>query len=160
MTDSTPPGGPYGPSTGAGSVASAPSSGSQTDAQPYGTAHPRGAARPYDTALLHETARDLGIARIHASPPAAGTASTASGSPTKQLGVLAFTLAVVGAAMALIPIIAFFSGILLLTAFVLSLIALISRKHVGGGFGVAALIISVSGWLISIVVGLISFAML
>ena len=75
----------------------------------------------------------------------------------KALAIVALALAGAGVLLALVAAIAgswgagSLSPLLLFVAFVLSLIALISRKQGGKGFGVAALLISVVGGILTVV---------
>ncbi len=70
----------------------------------------------------------------------------------KTLAIIALALSVVGLIMACIPGVNLFAGVLLLPAFVIAIIALVKKTQGGKGFSIAALIISVIGWIVSIVV--------
>lgn len=69
----------------------------------------------------------------------------------KTLAIIALVLAVVGLIMAFIPVVNMFAGVLLLPAFIIAIIALVKKTQGGKGFSIAALIISVIGWIVSIV---------
>lgn len=95
--------------------------------------------------------------------PAYGAAPTmappADGRP-KTLAIIALVLAGVGAILAFIPFVTWFSGLLLLPGFIVGLIALISKKHGGKGFSIAALIVSVIGWIVSLVMTFVSIGLM
>ncbi|MFP5290673.1 MAG: hypothetical protein ACLGH5_06790 [Actinomycetes bacterium] len=77
-----------------------------------------------------------------------------AGPPTKNtIGLVALILAVVGALMAIVPATNGFSWLILLAALVLAIIGL-TRKGQKKGTSIAALILSVVFWLISVVVGI------
>jgi hypothetical protein len=78
----------------------------------------------------------------------------------KVLAIIALAVGILGLIMAFIPIVTWFSGIFLLAAFVMGLIALINKKQGGKGFAIAALAISVVGWIVSIIVTIASFAVI
>jgi hypothetical protein len=76
----------------------------------------------------------------------------------KSLALVAMILAIVGAVLALVGFVPFvgmvfsiLAGVMLLAAFVLSLVALASRKQGGKGFGVAGLVVSIVGGIIAVV---------
>lgn len=92
-------------------------------------------------------------------PPVVGAVPPPSGRP-KTLAIVAFVLAVVGLVMAFIPFVTWFSGFALLAAFVVALVALIKKNQGAKGFSIAALVISVVGWIVSVVVTFASFALL
>ncbi len=92
-------------------------------------------------------------------PPVPGAVPPLGGRP-KTLAIIALVLAVIGVVMAFIPFVTWFSGFVLLAAFVASLIALINKTQGAKGLSIAALVISVIGWIVSIVVSIASFAIL
>lgn len=92
-------------------------------------------------------------------PPVAGAIPPPAGRP-KTLAIIAFVLAVVGLVMAFIPFVTWFSGFPLLAAFIVALVALIKKNQGAKGFSIAALAISVIGWIVSVVVSIASFALL
>ena len=65
-------------------------------------------------------------------------------------------LAVLGLLMSFIPGVNLFAGVLLLPAFVIAIVALV-KKMGGKGMSIAALIISVVGWIVSIVMVILYF---
>lgn len=75
----------------------------------------------------------------------------------KGLAIVALVLALVGAILAFIPFVTWFSGAILLAAFIVALVALIGKKHGGKPLSISALIVSVVGWIISIVMSIVSF---
>lgn len=77
-----------------------------------------------------------------APPPEAlpGAAGGARDTRPRTLAILALVFAIVGAVLAFVPIISWFTWPLFITAIVLALIALISRRQGGKGLGIAALI--------------------
>lgn len=111
---------------------------------PAGYAPPAGYGGPTDPAM---PGAPIG-------PPPSGDARP------KTLAIIALVLAVVGLVLAFIPFVTWFSGAVLLAAFIVGLVALIAKKHGGTGFSVAALIVSVVGWIVSIVMTIASFGIL
>lgn len=95
----------------------------------------------------------------HLPPPGVG-AVPPQGDRPKTLAVIAFVLAIVGLVMAFVPFVTWFSGLALLAAFIVALIALIKKNQGAKGFSIAALILSVVGWIVSVVVSIASFALL
>lgn len=96
-------------------------------------------------------------------PPSAMTVGGAIPPPagrSKALAIIAFVLALVGLVMAFIPFVTWFSGFALLAAFVIALVAVIKKNQGAKGLSIAALIISVVGWIVSVVVSIASFALL
>lgn len=95
-------------------------------------------------------------ARAFAAVPGNGAAGGIDTRP-KALAIVALALAGVGVLLALVAAFAgswgagSLSPLLLFVAFVLSLIALISRKQGGKGFGVAALLTTVVGGILTVV---------
>lgn len=94
------------------------------------------------------------------APPAGYAAVPQADTRPKTLAVIALALAAVGLVLAFIPFVTWFSGILLLAGFVVGLVALIGKKHGGKGFSIAAVIVSVVGWIVSIVMSIASFGIL
>lgn len=74
----------------------------------------------------------------------------------KTMAIIALVTAGVGLILAFIPIVTFFSGIVLLAGFVLGLIALIAKKHGGTPLSITAIAISVVGWIVSVVMSIAS----
>ena len=64
---------------------------------------------------------------------------------------------IVGVVMAFIPFVNWIAGLVLLAAFIIALIALISKKQGGTGMSITALILSVVGGIISVVMIALSF---
>ena len=95
----------------------------------------------------------------HPPPPMPGAVPPPGGRP-KTLAIIALVLAVIGVVMAFIPFVTWFSGFVLLAGFVVALIALIKTTQGAKGLSIAALIISVVGWVVSVVVSIASFAIL
>jgi hypothetical protein len=98
-----------------------------------------------------------------AVPPAYSTypASTAPAPPRpKTLAVIALVLAGIGLVMAFIPIVTWFAGAALLAAFIIGLVALVNKKQGGKGFAIGAVVVSVVGWIVSIIVTIASFGMI
>ncbi len=95
----------------------------------------------------------------HLPPPVAGAVPPPGDRP-KTLAIIAFVLAIVGLVMAFVPFVTWFSGFALLAAFIVALIALIKKNQGTKGFSIAALVISVVGWIVSVVVSIASFALL
>ncbi|GAA1694803.1 hypothetical protein GCM10009808_09840 [Microbacterium sediminicola] len=96
-------------------------------------------------------------------PPQYGAPTPPPAAPDsrpKTLAMVALIIAIVGIVMAVIPFVTWISGLVLLAAFIISLIALISKKHGGKGMSIAALIISVVGWIVSIVMTFVSIALI
>ena len=75
----------------------------------------------------------------------------------KTLAIIALILAIVGVVMAFIPFVNWIAGLVLLAAFIIALIALISKKQGGTGMSITALILSVVGGIISVVMIALSF---
>ncbi|MRH27886.1 hypothetical protein GH740_00955 [Microbacterium sp. SYP-A9085] len=76
----------------------------------------------------------------------------------KTLALVAMILAIAGSVLALVGFVPFIglvfsilAGVMLLAAFVLSIVALASRKQGGKGFGVAGLVVSIVGGIIAVV---------
>ncbi|WP_082309456.1 DUF4352 domain-containing protein [Leucobacter musarum] len=88
-------------------------------------------------------------------PPAAPTPQYAAPAPVKKeknvLGLVAFVVAVVGFVFACIPGALILGWVLLPIAFILSLVSLF-LKGKGKGFGITALILSVVGTLVGVIV--------
>lgn len=74
-----------------------------------------------------------------------------SGPRSKVMAIIALVLALLGLIMAVIPLVNVFAGVLLLPAFIVAIIALVKKNQGGKPFSIAALIISVIGWIVSIV---------
>lgn len=128
-----------------------PPSAPQYPGPPPGSAGPP-LAQPYPGAppLAYGTAP----AAVPAPP------STGGDSRPKTLAVVALILAGAGAAMAFIPFVTWVSGAVLLAAFIIAIVALVSKKQGGKGLSIAALVLSVVGWIVSIVVAVASFALI
>ncbi len=84
--------------------------------------------------------------------PSGPPASPAPDTRPKTLAIVALALAGVGAVGSFLPIVNWFSWALLLAAVVLAIIVLVSRKQGGKGLGIAALVLAVVAWIVSIVV--------
>ncbi|WP_100810905.1 MULTISPECIES: hypothetical protein [unclassified Microbacterium] len=95
----------------------------------------------------------------HMPPPMPGAVPPPGGRP-KALAIIALVLAVIGLVMAFIPFVTWFSGFVLLAGFVVALIALIKKTQGANGLSIAALVISVVGWIVSVVMSIASFAIL
>ncbi|MDL9978895.1 hypothetical protein [Microbacterium candidum] len=95
---------------------------------------------------------------LYPAPPGYGVSPGPDTRP-KTLAIIAFVLAVVGAVVAFVPVATLFSGVLLLAGFIIGLIALISKKHGGTGLSIAAIVVSVVGWIVSIVMTVVSIGM-
>lgn len=91
--------------------------------------------------------------------PAPGGPGSVGDRP-KTLAIVALVLAAVGVVMAFIPFVTWVSGAVLLAAFVVAIVALASKKQGGTGLGIAALVLSVVGWIVSIVVAIASFGLI
>jgi len=91
-------------------------------------------------------------------PP--GVAGRPSGERPKTLGIVALVLAIIGAVMAFVPFVTWFSGLFLLPAFIIAIVVLVKASQGGKGLGIAALIISVVAWIVSVVVTITSFALI
>lgn len=94
------------------------------------------------------------------APPAGYAAVPPGDTRPKTLAIIALALAAVGVVLAFIPFVTWFSGLVLLAGFIVGLVALIGKKHGGKGFSVAAVIVSVVGWIVSIVMSIASFGLL
>ena len=92
-------------------------------------------------------------------PPVAGAAPP-PGSRPKTLAIIGLVLSLIGLVMAFVPFVTWFSGFVLLAGFVVALIALINKTQGAKGLSIAALVISVVGWIVSVVVSIASFAIL
>lgn len=92
-------------------------------------------------------------------PPVAGAAPP-PGSRPKTLAIIGLVLALIGLVMAFVPFVTWFSGFVLLAGFVVALIALIKKTQGAKGLSIAALVISVVGWIVSVVMSIASFAIL
>lgn len=90
------------------------------------------------------------------APPAGYAPVPQRDARPKTLAIIALALAAVGLILAFIPFLTWFSGVLLLAGFVVGLVALIGKKHGGKGFSIAAVVISVVGWIVSIVMSIVS----
>ena len=95
----------------------------------------------------------FGTAPVNGSLPPGGTDTRPKG-----LAIVALSLAGAGVLLMLVaavlgsPGVGWLSPLLLFVAFVLSLIALISRTHGGKGFGVGALLLSILGGILTVVI--------
>ena len=96
-------------------------------------------------------------APAYAPPPGYPPAPTPPDTRPKTRSLSALVLAGVGLVMAVIPFVNWFAGPVLIAAFIVSLIALISKKHGGKGLSIAALVTSVVGWIVAFVMILSSF---
>lgn len=94
------------------------------------------------------------------APPAGYAAVPPGDTRPKTLAIIALALAAVGVVLAFIPFVTWFSGLVLLAGFIVGLVALIGKKHGGKGFSIAAVIVSVVGWIVSIVMSIASFGLL
>ncbi len=76
--------------------------------------------------------------------------------PTRRnlIGLIAMIIAIVGFVFAVIPVIAFIAWLPLVAAFILSIIGL-TRKGQSKGTSITALIVSVVGWIVSIIVSVV-----
>jgi hypothetical protein len=72
------------------------------------------------------------------------------------LAIIALAVAGVGLLLSFVPLTGWVSGILLLGSFVLAIVALALKSQGGKPLSIAALAISVLGWIIAIVVALVS----
>ena len=93
----------------------------------------------------------------YAPPPGYTSVAAPPDTRLKTLAIVAIVLAGIGLVMAFVPFVNWFAGPVLIAAFIVSLIALIGRKHGGTGLSIAALVISVVGWIVAFVMILISF---
>jgi hypothetical protein len=97
-------------------------------------------------------------------PPAAPTQAPGVVPPpdgrSKTLAIIGIVLAGLGLVMAFVPFVTWFSGLFLLAGFVVALIALIKKTQGAKGLSIAALAISVVGWIVSVVVSFASLALL
>lgn len=95
-------------------------------------------------------------------PPLPAGVPPASQRPAlpKTLAVIALVLAAVGLVMSFIPFVTWFAGAALLPAFIMGIVALVSKKRGGKGLAIAAIALSVIGWVVSIVMTIASFGML
>ncbi|WP_160150832.1 hypothetical protein [Microbacterium timonense] len=94
------------------------------------------------------------------APPAGYATQPPKDARPKTLAIVALALAAFGLILAFIPFVTWFSGIVLLAGFIVGLVALISKKHGGKGFSIAAVAVSVVGWIVSIVMTIASFGIL
>jgi hypothetical protein len=86
--------------------------------------------------------------------PAPTPAPTAQPPRRNLIGLIAMIIAIIGFIFAVIPVIAFIAWLPLLAAFVLSIIGL-TRKGLSKGTSITAIILSVVGWIVSIIVSLV-----
>lgn len=93
-------------------------------------------------------------------PPPVPGAVPPPGSRPKTLAIIALVLSLIGLVMAFVPFVTWFSGLVLLAGFVVGLIALIKKTQGAKGLSIAALVISVVGWIVSVVVSIASIAIL
>jgi len=91
-------------------------------------------------------------------PPSPGTHPSRGDTRPRGLATAALVLAIVGIVAALIPFATWFSGLPLLAAFILGIVAVASRSQGGKPFGIAALVVSVVGWLVSIAMTFVTLA--
>lgn len=91
--------------------------------------------------------------------PAYGVPTPAPPLP-KTLAIIALVLACVGLVMAFIPFVTWFAGLPLLAAFIVGIVALANRKQAGKGLAIAAIAVSVVGWIVSIIFSIGSFGIL
>lgn len=130
---------------------------------PYVAQPGPGAAPPVAPYAAHP-AQHPGQPPVYPAPPGYGTPPGYGAPPgpdtrPKTLAIIAFVLAVVGAVIAFVPVATLFSGFLLLAGFIIGLIALISKRHSGTGLSIAAIIVSVVGWIVSIVMTVVSIGL-
>lgn len=92
-----------------------------------------------------------GYAQPGYDQPMYGQPVAPGGPRPKTLAIIALVLAVLGLIMAFVPGANLFAGVLLLPAFIIAIVALVKKNQGGKGFSIAALIISVVGWVASIV---------
>ncbi len=102
-------------------------------------------------------AENAAVPPAYAPPPGYTSVAAPSDSRPKTLAIVAIVLAGVGLVMAFIPFVNWFAGPVLIAAFIVSLIALIGKKHGGTGLSIAAIVISVVGWIVAFVMILVSF---
>ncbi len=129
-------------------------------AAPDGTAAPDygppAAQPPHGTPVASQVyappaAPPYGAPPVYGAPPSYG-APTPQGpdNRSKVLAIIALVAAGVGFIAAAIPFVTFGSGVFLLAGFVMGLIALIGKRQGGKGFSLAAVIVSVVGWILAI----------
>lgn len=92
---------------------------------------------------------------MHEAPPV--PAPEHSG-PGKSLALAALIVAIVGLIVAAIPFATFGSGLFLLTAVVLAIISL-ARRSLGKGISIAAIAVSVVGWVLSLIMIFVSIGL-
>lgn len=90
-------------------------------------------------------------------PPAGSPVAPGDPRP-KTLAIIGLIAAGLGFVLAFIPFVTWFSGLPLLAGFVIALIALLRKNQGGNGLSIAALVISVVGWIVSVVMTIVSFA--
>lgn len=76
---------------------------------------------------------------------------------SKTLARIALALAITGTVLAFVPIMSLLSGPFLLAAFIVSIVALASRKQGSKGIAAGALVLSIVAWIASVVVALTSW---
>lgn len=97
------------------------------------------------------------VPQSNGAPAQTPAPASAPDTRPKTLAIIALVLAAVGFVMAFIPFVNWVAGLVLLAAFILSLIALIGAKHGGKGLSITALVISVVGWIVALVMIAVSF---
>jgi hypothetical protein len=91
--------------------------------------------------------------------PAYGVPASAPQLP-KTVAIIALVLAGVGLVMAFVPFVTWFAGLPLLAAFIMGIVALANKKQGGKGLAIAAVAVSVVGWIVSIIFSIGSFGIL
>lgn len=94
------------------------------------------------------------------APPAGYATQPPRDARPKTLAFVALGLAALGLILAFIPFVTWFSGLVLLAGFIVGLVALIAKKHGGKPFSIAAVVVSVVGWIVSIVMTIVSIGLL
>ncbi|MBB2975211.1 hypothetical protein FHX49_000752 [Microbacterium endophyticum] len=94
------------------------------------------------------------------APPAGVAPAPPAAARSAKLAIFALVSAGVGLIFAAIPFVTWFSGLFLLAGFVMGLIALIKKNQGGTGFSIAAVAVSVVGWILSIVMTFVSFGLI
>lgn len=130
-----------------------PSEGSQPppDARPYRyvPAATGTMARPYPTPAYAAPPREPAPPHL---PPAYAVPGTPRDHRPRGVAVTGLVLAIVGLILALVPATAGFAIVIMLVAFVVSIIGLAGSRHGGKGFAGTGLALSVLGGLVAVVV--------
>lgn len=96
----------------------------------------------------------------HPYGPVDGVLPAGADPRPSTVATIALVLAIGGAVLAAIPFLTWVSGPFLLTAFVLAIVALASGRQGGRGRALGGLLTSIGGWLLSIIVTIVSFGIL